>query len=85
MEPSRSVLFSKSRLSETTVPLPREGGDSGNRIMYLVKCLRGVDLRAEGQSEGTKRDEMSCVRRIPLFPHPSAHLALLPHVEKALC
>lgn len=59
-------------------PCWEKGGVSGKQILYLVKCLRGVDFQAEGQSKGTRWGGMSCVRRIPLFPYPSAHLALLP-------
>lgn len=45
-----------------------KAGELGNRIMYLIKCLRGVDVQAEGQSEGSRWRGMSCVSSIPLFP-----------------
>lgn len=52
--------------------------------MYLVKCLRGVNLQAEGQSEGSRWGRMSCDKDSSpfLFMCPSI---FAPTSAKALC
>lgn len=35
--------------------------------MYLLKCLRGMNLQAEGQPEGTRWSRMSCAKDSSLF------------------
>lgn len=52
--------------------------------MYLVKCLRGVNLQAEDQPEGTRWGRMSREKDSSLF-FSICPFVFAPSSEKALC
>lgn len=52
--------------------------------MYLVKCLREVNLQAEGQPEGTRSSRVSCEKDSSLFLSICPSI-FAPSSEKSLC